>query len=80
MPPFYLDALDVPGDYDLVYVDTPYIPKSGVGVDYLDFYHFPLTQRQFVTIREIRGKRLLKSSNLQPSTFNLAKNHHIAHH
>ena len=35
-----LDALDVPGDYDLVYVDTPYIPKSGVGVDYLDFYHF----------------------------------------
>lgn len=40
-----LDALDVPGDYDLVYVDTPYIPKSGVGVDYLDFYHFPLTQR-----------------------------------
>ena len=45
MPPFYLDALDVPGDYDLVYVDTPYIPKSGVGVDYQDFYHFLLTQR-----------------------------------
>lgn len=37
---FNLDAVEVPGDFDLVYVDTPYIPKSGVGVDYLDFYHF----------------------------------------
>jgi adenine-specific DNA methylase len=35
-----VDALDVPGDYDLVYIDTPYIPKAGIGVDYLDFYHF----------------------------------------
>ncbi len=34
------DALDIPGKYDLVYIDTPYIAKSGVGVDYLDFYHF----------------------------------------
>jgi len=34
------DALDVPGEYDLVYVDTPYISKRGVGVDYLGFYHF----------------------------------------
>ena len=37
---FNLDALDVPGTYDLVYVDTPYISKRGVGVDYLGFYHF----------------------------------------
>lgn len=35
-----LDAVDVPGEYDLVYVDTPYISKRGVAVDYLDFYHF----------------------------------------
>jgi adenine-specific DNA methylase len=35
-----LDAIDVPGDYDLVYVDPPYISKSGVSVDYRDFYHF----------------------------------------
>lgn len=35
-----LDAMDVPGEYDLVYIDTPYISRSGVGVDYLDFYHF----------------------------------------
>jgi adenine-specific DNA methylase len=34
------DAVDVPGEYDLVYVDTPYISKRGVAVDYLDFYHF----------------------------------------
>lgn len=35
-----LDAIDVPGEYDLVYVDTPYISKRGVAVDYLSFYHF----------------------------------------
>lgn len=34
------DATDVPGEYDLVYIDTPYISKRGVAVDYLDFYHF----------------------------------------
>jgi len=35
-----LDALDIPGEYDLVYIDTPYIAGSGVGVDYKSFYHF----------------------------------------
>ena len=34
------DALEVPGKYDLVYIDTPYLNRRGVGVDYLDFYHF----------------------------------------
>jgi adenine-specific DNA methylase len=34
------DAVDAPGEYDLVYIDTPYISKSGVAVDYRDFYHF----------------------------------------
>src|SRR5262249_16418085 len=34
------DALDVPGAYDLVYIDPPYIKRNGVGVDYLAFYHF----------------------------------------
>jgi adenine-specific DNA methylase len=34
------DAFEVPGDYDLVYIDTPYISKRGVSVDYLWFYHF----------------------------------------
>ena len=35
-----LDVFDIEGDFDLVYIDTPYISKAGVGVDYLDFYHF----------------------------------------
>ena len=35
-----VDAADVPGEFDLVYVDPPYISKRGVAVDYLDFYHF----------------------------------------
>lgn len=34
------DALEVEGEFDLVYVDTPYIRRNGVGVDYRDFYHF----------------------------------------
>ncbi|MDI9571359.1 MAG: DNA adenine methylase [Pseudomonadota bacterium] len=34
------DAFDIEGNFDLVYIDTPYISRSGVGVDYLDFYHF----------------------------------------
>lgn len=34
------DALAVPGDYDLVYIDPPYVSALGVGVDYLEFYHF----------------------------------------
>ncbi len=34
------DALELPNDYDLVYIDPPYISERGVGVDYRDFYHF----------------------------------------
>ncbi|MDE7166711.1 MAG: DNA adenine methylase [Bacteroidaceae bacterium] len=34
------DALDIKNEYDLVYIDTPYINGKGVGVDYADFYHF----------------------------------------
>lgn len=35
-----IDALNITGNYDLVYIDTPYINDKGVGVDYADFYHF----------------------------------------
>lgn len=35
-----LDVFDIEGDFDLVYIDTPYISKKGVGVDYFGFYHF----------------------------------------
>jgi adenine-specific DNA methylase len=34
------DVFDVTGDYDLVYIDTPYVSQKGIGVDYLGFYHF----------------------------------------
>lgn len=35
-----LDIQDVPDNhYDLVYIDTPYISPTGVGVDYFQFYH-----------------------------------------
>lgn len=35
------DALSITQqDYDLIYVDTPYISPKGVGVDYHHFYHF----------------------------------------
>lgn len=27
-------------DYDLVYIDPPYVSGQGVGTDYIDFYHF----------------------------------------
>ncbi|MBI5971481.1 MAG: DNA adenine methylase [Deltaproteobacteria bacterium] len=35
-----LDIFDVKGNFDLVYIDTPYISKKGAGVDYFGFYHF----------------------------------------
>lgn len=35
-----LDIFDIEGEFDLIYIDTPYISKTGVGVDYFSFYHF----------------------------------------
>lgn len=37
---FQRDALDYKNDFDLVYIDTPYVSDKGVGVDYFQFYHF----------------------------------------
>jgi len=34
------DVFEVEGNFDLVYIDTPYISSNGTGVDYLGFYHF----------------------------------------
>jgi len=34
------NVFDLPNNYDLIYIDTPYISDKGIGVDYLDFYHF----------------------------------------
>lgn len=30
----------IKNNFDLVYIDSPYISENGVGLDYLDFYHF----------------------------------------
>ncbi len=35
-----LDAFQMKGSYDLVYIDTPYISNKGVALDYFQFYHF----------------------------------------
>ncbi|MDR2426495.1 MAG: DNA adenine methylase [Endomicrobium sp.] len=34
------DVFDLNIKADMVYIDTPYISQKGVGIDYLDFYHF----------------------------------------
>ncbi len=34
------NAFEIQNDYDLVYIDTPYMNKQRVSVDYYDFYHF----------------------------------------
>ena len=34
------NIFDVEPVYDFVYIDTPYLNDSGIGVDYADFYHF----------------------------------------
>lgn len=34
------DAFDVEGEFELVYIDTPYVNSKGTGTDYLAFYHF----------------------------------------
>ena len=34
------NIFDVEPNYDFIYIDTPYLNESGVGVDYADFYHF----------------------------------------
>lgn len=34
------DVVQVPGSFDLVYLDPPYVNSRGSTVDYRDFYHF----------------------------------------
>lgn len=34
------DVFEVGGDFDLVYLDPPYVGANGIGVDYHGFYHF----------------------------------------
>lgn len=34
------NVFEIKNSFDLVYIDTPYMNKNGVSVDYFDFYHF----------------------------------------
>lgn len=35
-----VDVFDIRRDFDLVYIDPPYTNRSGITVDYMQFYHF----------------------------------------
>jgi len=62
------DALTLSNEYDLVYIDPPYLSQRGVGVDYRDFYHFLEgltmynTWEQHLDLRS-KHKRLRRQSN-----------------
>ena len=73
------DAVDVPGEYDLVYIDTPYISQRGTAIDYLAFYHF----LEGLTMYDEWGKHVdFKSKHLrlqpQPSEWTDTKRIHRA--
>ncbi|MDR3256204.1 MAG: DNA adenine methylase [Endomicrobium sp.] len=34
------DIFELDANADLIYIDSPYISQKGIGVNYLDFYHF----------------------------------------
>jgi len=53
-----LDYMDIPDEYDLVYIDTPYISKRSVPVDYFWYYHF----LEGLTIYDEWGKYIDRSS------------------
>jgi len=51
------DALAIDPSFDLVYIDTPYINRNGVGVDYRAFYHFLEGMVQYDQWPELVDKR-----------------------
>lgn len=63
-----LDVLAIEPEYDLVYIDPPYVSGRGVGVDYRDFYHFleglmHYKQWPGMIDRTSKHLRLLRQSN-----------------
>ncbi len=71
-----LDAADVPGEYDLVYIDPPYVSNRGVAVDYRDFYHF----LEGLTMYDEWGQhidRRSKHRRLEPRPSEWADKNHI---
>lgn len=64
------DALDMAGEFDLVYIDTPYIKRNRVGTDYQGFYHFlegMVRYREWDALIDRRLKHLpLRDEGAQP--------------
>jgi len=62
------DIMDIEGNFDLVYLDPPYISGKGVAVDYRDFYHFleGLTDYENWSAqidKQSKHRRLIRQSN-----------------
>lgn len=56
-----VDAAQLDPSFDLVYLDTPYIKRSGLGIDYQDFYHFlegMVRYAEWPTLLDTRYKHL----------------------
>lgn len=59
------DVLELPVEnynFDLVYIDSPYITSKGVGTDYLDYYHFLEGMLDY----ENWGEKILKKYKHKP--------------
>lgn len=64
-----LDVMEIEGDYDLVYLDPPYIASAGKSADYWEFYHFLEGIVNYNSWKEqidysTKNKRLKKRSNI----------------
>lgn len=64
------DVLEMEGEFDLVYIDTPYIKRNRVGTDYQGFYHFlegMVCYRDWDALIDRRFKHLpLRNDGVQP--------------
>ncbi len=72
------NIFDINNEYDLVYIDTPYISDRGVGTDYLDFYHFlegMVNYEIWETLIDQKSKhKRIKLSRSEWSNVNLIEN------
>lgn len=64
------DVFNIEGEYDLVYIDSPYVSEKGSGVDYLDFYHFLEGMVNYNEWKEkieysTKNKRLIRNTNIK---------------
>lgn len=68
------NVFDIKNNYDLVYIDSPYVPQSGTGLDYTDLYHFLEGIMYYDTWEEmIDQKSKHKKLKSKPSAWTKAK-------